>query len=224
MRHWCLLVLLTPLVLADEAPLLLEGGAIVVRESHFIRINQFNSYVPELSFTVVNMAKAYWDLRLRFDIEATCGEEKRRWNRVITVSLKQAEKKAITETVIPLVGTIDGCSTTSIKPSLLSAENPDLKIDFTTKERIDYKKRRDEEATKQERLAAAETARQKRLEVERRRRQAETDARSAQEGRKLRVACESVYRATIDKKVRDLTVREEQQVRGCQALHLYPPD
>jgi hypothetical protein len=37
------------------------------------------------------------------------------------------------------------------------------------------------------------------------------------------VACASVYQATIDKKVKDLTVREEQQVQACQVLNLYPP-
>jgi len=32
-----------------------------------------------------------------------------------------------------------------------------------------------------------------------------------------------IYESTIDKKVRDLTVREEQQVKACQAFALYPP-
>jgi hypothetical protein len=52
---------------------------------------------------------------------------------------------------------------------------------------------------------------------------AEEDAKAAEERRKARVACASVYQATIDKKVKDLTVREEQQVQACQVLNLYPP-
>jgi hypothetical protein len=38
-----------------------------------------------------------------------------------------------------------------------------------------------------------------------------------------RATCSAVYRNTADKKVGDLTVKEEQQVRACQALGLYPP-
>lgn len=52
---------------------------------------------------------------------------------------------------------------------------------------------------------------------------AEEDAKVAEERRKVRVACAAIYQATIDKKVKDLTVREEQQVRSCQVLNLYPP-
>ena len=38
---------------------------------------------------------------------------------------------------------------------------------------------------------------------------AEEDAKAAEERRKVRVGCAAVYQATIDKKVKDLTVREE---------------
>jgi hypothetical protein len=41
--------------------------------------------------------------------------------------------------------------------------------------------------------------------------------------RNIRAACSAVYKDTADKKIRDLTVKEEQQVRNCQALGLYPP-
>jgi hypothetical protein len=34
---------------------------------------------------------------------------------------------------------------------------------------------------------------------------------------------QQIYHTTIDKKRRDLTVREEEQVKICQSLHLYPP-
>jgi hypothetical protein len=81
---------------------------------------------------------------------------------------------------------------------------------------------------------AAEAARQKRLAADRRKKQAEEDARYAQakaeqdakeadERRKIRAACSVIYEKTAEKKIRDLTVREEQQVRACQALGLYPP-
>ena len=52
---------------------------------------------------------------------------------------------------------------------------------------------------------------------------AEQDAKEAAERRKLRAACSVLYQNTADRKIADLTVREEQQVRACQALGLYPP-
>lgn len=45
----------------------------------------------------------------------------------------------------------------------------------------------------------------------------------AEEAAKLRAACAAIHRKTANKKVSDLTVKEEQQVRACQALRLYPP-
>jgi Skp family chaperone for outer membrane proteins len=89
-------------------------------------------------------------------------------------------------------------------------------------------------AEKQAKEDAAAAARQKRLAAERRKKQAEEDARyakakaeqdakEAEERRQVRAACSAVYQSTADKKIGDLTVREEQQVRTCQALGLYPP-
>lgn len=39
----------------------------------------------------------------------------------------------------------------------------------------------------------------------------------------IRAACATIYRKTADKKVGDLTVAEEQDVRRCQNLGLYSP-
>ena len=49
------------------------------------------------------------------------------------------------------------------------------------------------------------------------------EARASEERRKIRDACGLIYKNTADKKVGDVTVKEEQQVRACQALGLYPP-
>jgi hypothetical protein len=38
---------------------------------------------------------------------------------------------------------------------------------------------------------------------------------------KIQAACSVIYQNTINKKVSDLTVREEQQIRACQALGVY---
>ena len=72
-------------------------------------------------------------------------------------------------------------------------------------------------AEKQAKEDAAEAARQKRLAAERKKEQAEEDAQKAEEQRKVRAACGVIYQNTADKKIGDLTVREEQQVRECQA-------
>lgn len=71
---------------------------------------------------------------------------------------------------------------------------------------------------------AAEAARRKRLAAERKKKEAEfsarvakeradEEARVAEERRRVRVACNTTYQNTADKKVKDLTVKEEQQVR-----------
>lgn len=83
--------------------------------------------------------------------------------------------------------------------------------------------------------AQKEALRQKRLADERRKRRTEEAARAArqreieaaaaaEERRKIRSACLQIYKATADRRVSSLTVREEQQVRACQSLGLYPPD
>jgi hypothetical protein len=53
--------------------------------------------------------------------------------------------------------------------------------------------------------------------------QAEKEAKAAEERNKIRAACNAIYQKTADTKLKDLTVKEEQQVRTCQALNLYPP-
>jgi len=69
--------------------------------------------------------------------------------------------------------------------------------------------------------AAPALARKKAAEAARRE-QVEEAEETAKEAR-LRSACKGIYGRTANKKVSDLTVKEEQQVRACQALGLYPP-
>jgi hypothetical protein len=81
---------------------------------------------------------------------------------------------------------------------------------------------------------AAEEERQKRLAAEQKKREVEERAlaakekaaaerKEAEERRRIRGNCALIYGDTADKKIKDLTVREEQLVRACQALGLYPP-
>jgi hypothetical protein len=70
---------------------------------------------------------------------------------------------------------------------------------------------------------AEEAAREQYLSLERKKKEAEDAARAAQERARVRAACAVVYKNTADKKMGDLTVKEDQQVKACQALGLYPP-
>lgn len=143
---------------------------------------------------------------------------------------------------------LEGCSVEIVKTVLLSAESDKATIVGTNTEPPDLSNelraiqaRRDVEAAEQAKEAAeqakkevADEARQKRLAAEQKKKDAELnariakeraqeEARAAEERRKVRAACAVIYLSTADKKLKDLTVREEQQVRACQALGLYPP-
>ena len=73
---------------------------------------------------------------------------------------------------------------------------------------------------KEEAIQAARSAeRRRQLKKE----EAAQAVRAAEERQRLRANCTAIYQNTIDKKVKDLTVREEQQVRACQVLVMYPP-
>jgi len=87
-------------------------------------------------------------------------------------------------------------------------------------------------AAEQAKKDAADEARRKQLAAEQKKKDAEQSARTAMEDarqaariaedrRKVRAACAAIYKDTADTKLKDLTVKEEQQVRTCQALGLY---
>lgn len=148
---------------------------------------------------------------------------------------------ALVNVALPLSEDLTGCTVEIVKAVLLSAENEQTAIagastelpDMSVQLRAIYA-RKEAEAHEQAKTDAAEAARQERLAAEQRRIQTEADARYAkmkavenakavEERWKLRATCKVIYQNTIDTKVKDLTVREDQQVRTCQALGLYPP-
>jgi len=160
--------------------------------------------------------------------------------------------KDYVDTSIPLMGKVDGCITEIIKARLILAENMNTRIDGVSGERVDLaaqlreieKKQEADAATQAERESLAKEARVKVEEAEarkqaveaarQRRKQDEADAQGAKlkaeeraklrEQRKLISAnCKVIYEKTIDKKRSDLTVREDEQVRACQALDSYLP-
>jgi hypothetical protein len=241
---------------SDDITIPLEGGHIVIRP-HFIRVDQYGSYIPELSFRIQNQTSQPWkSIKLQFNIGGLCNGQPRQWSISALTSVGWSANESIsngyTDTSIPLMGEIDGCKTEIIKAALILAENAKVSIDGVTGELTDLEKQlqeirvqRAEEAAamaEEARKAAeaqakkdlAEAARRKRIAAEQKKKDAELNARLATEGaaeriraaeerRILRANCTVIYQKTVDMKVKDLTVREEQQVRACQALGLYPP-
>jgi hypothetical protein len=244
----------------DDITIPLGEGSILIEGARFIResLAGGGSLVPELSFTVINQTSSPWKaVKLQFDMGGICNGEPRQWSRIVVIVLGWMSgtqwTKEYKETIIPLVGRVDGCRTEIIRARLLQADNSSVHIDGVTGEQVDFEKqlleieqRREAEAAaraEQERIVAeaqakkdaADEARRKRLAAEQKRKDAEAqtryakikaeeDARAAEERRKIRAACTAIYKNTVDKKISDLTVGEEQQVRACQALGLYPPN
>jgi hypothetical protein len=68
--------------------------------------------------------------------------------------------------------------------------------------------------SKQEKEAVI-AERRRRTIAEEKRKQSELTAKAVEAKRQLREACANIYHRTVDKKVKDLTVGEEQQVRSC---------
>jgi hypothetical protein len=196
----------------DDIAIPLEDGSIKIGGAAFIRYGY--AVVPELSFAISNSTSSFWNLTIRFDITGACKGEARRWSHSVTIALKESEATLYKE-IVPMAGDLDGCVTKKVEASLVSAENSKRRVDGMA------------ENARQKRLAAELKRNQAVADAEQKRKRAETDAQHAgaiaEERRKARAACAAVYQKTIDTKVKDLTVREEQQVRACQALGLYLP-
>jgi hypothetical protein len=143
------------------------------------------------------------DVKLQFDIGGLCSNKPAQWSEVTDDSVGFSASKFFH------LEDSAGCTIELVKVSLASTNPPE--IDFTEQLKSIQAKR------------DAEAARAKRRTEEAAKAKNEQDAKDAAERQKIRIACGAIYRSTIDKKVRDLTVREEEQVRSCQALRLYPP-
>ena len=219
-----------------EFPLHVDDGMLVVRDASFIRRNAKGAFIPELSFTLQNTTSSPWDkVALRFDLDGTCKSDitgsrlERHWKLPVLMSIGWSKEKPVTEqyseTISSLFGKVDEC-VLDMNVKLVLAENHRLRIDGISGKRVDFEEEKKEAALEAERKKTLQAAqKKKRAEEDARleKAQAEERARAAEERRKVRAACSVIYQNTADKKLNDLTVREEQQVRACQALGLYPP-
>jgi hypothetical protein len=217
---WCLILLAVfgaTMIGGDDITVPFEGGSIVVRPQ-FIRGN-----VPELSFRIENhTSHPWWTMVLQFDISGVCNGEPKHWLLSAETSLGWSEDHYVANAYKEIVGSlrdkVDGCHTEVIKASVERADNADKHF------RSENEAKKDAEAAENAKRLEAEWLR-KEAEANARlaKKRAEEQIRTAEESRKLRAGCALSYQNTADKKVRDLTVQEEQQVRACQALGLYPP-
>jgi hypothetical protein len=210
-------------VYGEDITIPLEGGNILIRDAAFTRVAGSSS--SGLSFTLVNNTTAGWDLKLRLLFTSRCDDrEASQSSRTFQVSLRQGASKPYEDDSPQYSSTSgSGCVLEKMVASLISAENRRWRINGTTGERTDLGIQHEIDAEVQAKKDAAEAALQKRLAAEQKKKVAEQEARNAEERRRLRANCIVIYENTIDKKVKDLTVREEEQVRACQALGLYPP-
>jgi hypothetical protein len=222
----------------EDITLPVDDGSILIR-AQFIRVNELGSYIPELALKLKNQTSSSWrTLELQFDIGGLCNGEPRQWTVPVATSLGWAEDHSVgkdyTNYVIPLVGKVDGCKTEIIRASLILAESQNTRIEGVRGERIDLQRQLQDIEQKHEAEAAAQAeekrkadrAAEAQAEVQAKKDAAEAarrKARTAEERRRIRAACSTIYQSTIDKKVQDLTVREEQQVRACRALDMYSP-
>jgi hypothetical protein len=147
------------------------------------------------------------DIRLHFDIGGLCSREPAQWSEETNDNVS-----ALPQYIGFHLEDAEDCTIELLQVSLVSGKpDPDL-----TNELESIQVNRDKQAAKDKAAAVAE-----------RKRQAEEAARKAAmraaEHERVRKACAVIYTNTIDKKVRDLTVREEEQVRACQVAGMYPP-
>jgi hypothetical protein len=166
------------------------------------------------------------DVKLQFDVGGLCNKKQSQWSNQTEDRIKE---EAQTTSGFRVEDT-KGCTVDLVKVTLISAmygarllaHNEAPEVDFTDALKA-IQSRRDVQEAPQRRLAAerkqkeaAEAARLAKI-------KAVEDIKAAEDRAKTRAACSAIYQSTIDKKVKDLTVREDQQIRACQALGLYPP-
>ena len=115
MRWLALALFFGTAVYGDDIVLPVDHGNIVI-SPHFIRETDSGYAVPELSLTLRNQTSSPWKvITLEFEIGALCNGEAQQWTVPVSTSLGWSEDHEIVrefnQTVISLVGKIQGCKT-----------------------------------------------------------------------------------------------------------------
>jgi hypothetical protein len=103
----------------------LYGGNIIINFSHFITRDEFADFVRELWFSAQNQtSRRLWQpIKLQFTIGGLCNGEPRQWNLPVSVTMTDGlTVDDYRDTVISLVGLVDGCTTEIVRVSLVSAD------------------------------------------------------------------------------------------------------
>jgi len=117
-------------------------------------------------------------------------------------------------------------TSTALKHLSKTEENEAMKpieAKIAAQEAADAKRKADELARRR-RVAAERKKKEQEEAAALARIRAQEEAEAAAKAVKLKATCLLVYKSTIDKRTGDLTVRETEQVRACQALGYYPPE
>jgi hypothetical protein len=202
-----------------------EGGSILIKNASYSRYDSLLDLTrSQVRFTIVNNTSDGWDLKLQLDGLTQCDGQTRVLSRTDKVSLRPGGLGMVIDGAEHVShGKDGGCVLEQLVASILTAENKNLRINVVTGERLDLVKQRELATEAQAKQDTIEEAHQKRLAAEQRKKNAALAAQKAEEMRKLHDNCTTIYQNTVEKQVKDLTVREEQQVRACQVLGLYPP-
>lgn len=201
---------------ADDFPVSFGDGRIVIQNVSFFKETGYHYFTPQLSFLALNKNASEWsELRLKFQIDAVCNGKPRQWTESVALSDLGSRAKSYTGT--PQPGELGVCSQETFEAVVEFAENEDMRTNYLTGEVNDLKTPRLEAKKRAEEERKAEQAEIAREQAEFDREQARLD----REQRQRRTACARIYRNTADKKISDLTVKEDQLVKACQGLGYY---
>ncbi len=190
MRFPIVAALLGAVAYGEDITLALDGGEIFIRNGRFIRVAESGSYVAELSFKIENHTSVpWWTVALQFNIVAMCNGTPRHWSIPATTSLGWSEDH--------IVGNVYGETYDPLEGKVHGCRRV--------------------VGPEQAKKEAAEKARRTRELSEAAQKQSEDDAKAAEERQRTRAACTAIYQRTVDKKIGEPTVREGEQIRGCQA-------
>jgi hypothetical protein len=213
------------------------GGSITLSGRPAVQVAQFNIHRLMLFLDVSDDSSAPWEnVKLRISVGVACKDAARIWTReaVISHGLPYADQFNKSE------DSLQDCEGVMFNAKLFREgdDAPLLTVEEVAERHKEHESARDMELAKERKIIAEKVAAaRKRIEARNaaeassarkaaeldRERAAVAEAERRAEAAKIRALCSGVYIKTIDTKVRNLTVREEQQVRTCQALGLYPP-
>jgi uncharacterized membrane protein YqiK len=213
-------------------------------------VDQFNIYQPVLSFGLVNKSVTAWTtLNIYFDIGVFCGDDVRLLSDSVEVNPNTKSYVHTIQSTVPGFY-LQGCYTELITarigksstntPALTTEEvvahraqreaavraaaeeQKRLRAEYIEKlEAADAKAEAEAKAAAKAKQAAAQARAKAAAQKLAGEAKPAADAENArQQAAALQSLCSALYSKTADKKISDLTVKEEGQVRACQRIEM----